>query len=268
MKAGRIVMIVIGALLALIGFGWRRQGRRPRRLRHATRRRRVLPDPGGPPGPPTYAIVSDRIDLEHQPGAVRLVDRPRRLGTVKLALDPAEPDSRSSPASAERDVAAYLDGVSQDQIRDVEVSPNRVRYRRMAGEAVPARSGRADVLGRADHHGHDRPDLEGRERRLDGRRDERGRQSRRRRRRPPRDQGGLVAAGRHRPARARARPAGGRHRARHRRRPGPGPGRGAAADPAPDRPRRRRPGSRGSGRRSVASLAARGGAPARPYPFV
>ena len=36
------------------------------------------------------------------------------------------------------DVAAYLEGVSHDQIRDFELSPDRVLYRRLPGEATPA----------------------------------------------------------------------------------------------------------------------------------
>ena len=60
-------------------------------------------------------------------------------GTVKLALRPADP---TQPVFAgigpSADVARYLQGVSRDQVRNVDVSPNRVRYRRIAGEAVPA----------------------------------------------------------------------------------------------------------------------------------
>ena len=37
------------------------------------------------------------------------------------------------------DVARYLDGVSHDVIRDFELSPDRVLYRRVRGEAAPAR---------------------------------------------------------------------------------------------------------------------------------
>jgi Domain of unknown function (DUF4389) len=70
-----------------------------------------------------------------------LMDR-GTLGTVKLTLDPAEPQTPVfAGIGPSRDVAAYLDGVSRDQIRDVDVSPNRVRYRRREGEAVPALPG-------------------------------------------------------------------------------------------------------------------------------
>jgi hypothetical protein len=70
-----------------------------------------------------------------------LIDR-GGLGTVKLALDPADPQTPVfAGIGPSQDVAAYLNGVSQDQIRDVDVSPNRVRYRRREGEAIPAPPG-------------------------------------------------------------------------------------------------------------------------------
>jgi hypothetical protein len=143
MKAGRIVMIVIGALIALVGFGMV-VGGAGALVGYGTHR-----DDDGyfrtstfRLASPTYAIVSDHIDLTAHPGPSEwLVDR-GGLGTVKLALDPADP---TQPVFAgigpSRDVASYLQGVTRDQVRDIDVSPNRVRYRRIAGEAVPAPPG-------------------------------------------------------------------------------------------------------------------------------
>jgi Domain of unknown function (DUF4389) len=143
MKAGRIVMIVIGALIALVGFGMV-VGGAGAIVGYGTHR-----DADGyfrtstfRLASPTYAIVSDHIDLSARPGPSEwLIDR-GGLGTVKLALDPADP---TQPVFAgigpSRDVAAYLQGVTRDQVRDVDVSPNRVRYRRIAGEAVPTPPG-------------------------------------------------------------------------------------------------------------------------------
>ena len=88
-KVGRIVMIVIGALLALIGFGLLGGGGagvpaygtqrtdgyfRTGRVRLASA---------------TFAITSDRVDLESEPGdADWLIDR-GALGAVRLTVDPA-----------------------------------------------------------------------------------------------------------------------------------------------------------------------------------
>jgi hypothetical protein len=140
MKPGRIVMIVIGALLALIGFGAMLAGGAAIAA-YATQR-----DDDGffqtgsvRLASPTYAITSDRVDLESTPGpAGRLVDR-GVLGTVKLDLDPARPDEPVfAGIGPSRDVAAYLAGVSRDQIRDIDLSPDRVTYRRLSGETAPA----------------------------------------------------------------------------------------------------------------------------------
>jgi hypothetical protein len=140
MKAGRIVMIVIGSLLALVGFGLLIGGVGAL-VGYGTQRDDdgFFRTPEVRLATPTYAIVSDRIDLQTRPGPNDwLIDR-GGLGTVKLALDPADPETPVfagiGPTS---DVAAYLDGVSQDQIRDIDVSPDRVTYRRREGESVPA----------------------------------------------------------------------------------------------------------------------------------
>jgi hypothetical protein len=142
MKAARIVMIVIGSLLALVGFGMLAGGVgaiigyathnddgffRTGTFRLAT---------------PTYAITSDHIDLGSDPGPSDwLVDR-GALGTVRLELRPAD---SSTPVFAgigpANEVAEFLRGVSRDQVRDFDLSPNRVFYRRIEGTATPAPPG-------------------------------------------------------------------------------------------------------------------------------
>ena len=143
MKAGRVVMIVIGALLALMGFGLL-AGSAGALVGYGTHRDDdgFFRTPEVRLASPTYAIVSDRIDLSTRPGPSDWLIDQGGLGTVKLALDPADPQTPVfAGIGPSRDVAAYLKGVSQDQIRDVDVSPNRVRYRRLEGEAVPAPPG-------------------------------------------------------------------------------------------------------------------------------
>jgi Domain of unknown function (DUF4389) len=140
MKASRIVMIVVGALLALIGFGMLIGGAGAT-LGYATQR-----DDDGffrtsdvRLASPTYAITSDHIDLGSDPGpADWLIDR-GALGTVKLELDPARPDDVVFAGIGPSDsVSEFLDGVSHDEIRDIELSPERVVYRRHGGTAEPA----------------------------------------------------------------------------------------------------------------------------------
>ena len=138
MKVGRIVMIVVGSLLALIGFGLLAGGTAGL-IAYATQRTDGFFETGEVRlASPTYAITSDSVDLESEPGeADWLVDR-GALGTVRLSIDPARP---GTPVFAgigrTADVANFLEGVPRDSIRDIELSPDRVLYRRVPGEAAP-----------------------------------------------------------------------------------------------------------------------------------
>ena len=139
MKVGRIVMIVIGALLALIGFGLLAGGTTAL-VGYATQRTDGFFQTGEVRlASATYAITSDSVDLESEPGESDwLIDR-GALGTVRLSIDPGSPDTPIfAGIGPSTDVAAYLEDVSHDRIRDFELSPDRVIYRRLDGEATPA----------------------------------------------------------------------------------------------------------------------------------
>ncbi len=136
MKPGRVVMIVVGALLAVIGFALLTGGAAAV-LAYATQRDGGYFRTGEVRlASPTYAITSDRIDLDSEIGPW-LVDR-GALGTVRLELDPAQPETPVFAGIGPSDaVAQFLDGVSYDQIRDIDLSPDRVTFRHHAGEAQP-----------------------------------------------------------------------------------------------------------------------------------
>ena len=138
MKVGRIVMIVVGALLALIGFGLLAGGAAGLAA-HATQRTDGYFQTGEVRlASPTYAITSDSVDLESEPGeADWLIDR-GALGTVRLTIDPGRPNTPTfAGIGPTADVANFLQGVPRDSIRDIELSPDRVLYRRVSGEAAP-----------------------------------------------------------------------------------------------------------------------------------
>ncbi len=142
MKAGRIVLIVIGALLALLGFGLLAGGAGAL-VGYATQRDDdgFFRTPEVRLATPTYAIESDRIDLETRPGPSDwLIDR-GGLGTVKLVVEPAGETPVFAGIGPSAEVAAYLGDVSRDQIRDIDLNPDRVRYLRREGDAVPAPPG-------------------------------------------------------------------------------------------------------------------------------
>jgi Domain of unknown function (DUF4389) len=138
MKAGRIVMVVVGALLALLGVG-ALLGGGAAIAGYATQRDDGFFRTGEIRlASTTYAITSESIDLESEPGPADWVVDRGVLGTVRLELDPARPDVPVfAGIGPSREVAGYLAGVSRDEIRDIELSPDRVTYLRRSGETVP-----------------------------------------------------------------------------------------------------------------------------------
>src|SRR3954447_16690631 len=142
MKAGRIVMIVIGSLLALVGFGLLAGGTAGL-VGYGTQRTDGFFQTGQVRlTSATYAITSDRVDLESEPGDSHwLIDR-GALGSVRLTVDPGQSDTEVFVGIAPTtEVASYLDGVSHDVIRDFELSPDRVVYRRVQGATTPTPPG-------------------------------------------------------------------------------------------------------------------------------
>jgi len=142
MKAGRIVMLVAGAVLALIGFAVL-AGAGLGTFAYATQRTDGYFQTGTVRiASATYAVTSDRVDLQSDPGDNDwLIDR-GALGSVRLTIDPGrsgEPVFAGIGPTAE--VAAYLEGVNRDVIRDFELSPDRILYRRVPGEATPTPPG-------------------------------------------------------------------------------------------------------------------------------
>jgi len=138
MRAGRIVMIVIGAVIALIGLGML-VGGTGALIGYATQRDDGFFRTGEVRlASPTFAIASDSIDLDSEPGPSNwLIDR-GALGTVELDLDPARSETPIfAGIGPSDDVSTYLDDVSHDQVRDVDVSPDRVSYRRQTGSTTP-----------------------------------------------------------------------------------------------------------------------------------
>jgi uncharacterized protein DUF4389 len=142
MRASRTVMIVIGAILALIGFALLASGIAAA-VGYGTQRTDGFFQTGTVRlTSPTYAVTSDDIDLESEPGGAGwLVDR-GALGTVRLRVDPAAAETPVFVGIGPTDdVGGYLDGVSHDVIRNFELSPDRVSYRRVSGEATPTAPG-------------------------------------------------------------------------------------------------------------------------------
>ena len=182
---------------------------------------------------PTHALVADKLDAGTDgPG---WLFRKSRLGTDPRRGERARRRSRSSSASPARpQVDAYLRGVAQDEITDLEVDPLSVTYDRRPGTATPGAPGAQQFWAsqRQRQRSPDR-DLAGAEGQLGRRGHERRRHVRRpgagqrRRRRRASSSGSAPAcwasARSSPPAPSRATSAGARRSRRSRRQPTAGP---------------------------------------------
>ena len=135
-------MIVVGAILALIGFVLL-AGSGAGTLAYATQRSDGYFQTGTVRlASATYAVTSDRVDLQSEPGDADWIIERGALGSVRLTIDPGRSGTPIFAGIARSaDVATYLDGVSHDVIRDFELSPDRVLYRQVPGETTPTPPG-------------------------------------------------------------------------------------------------------------------------------
>ena len=137
MSAGRIALLVLGCVVALIsltllaagGVGaWAHITERDDDGYYSTRHETFLTE--------GYALRSDDLDLGTE-WPDWLFDE-GRLATIRLEGDSAEPGRRLffgiGPAA---DVERYLDGVEHDLVEDVELDPFEVEYRHETGSRTP-----------------------------------------------------------------------------------------------------------------------------------
>ncbi len=137
MGAGRIVLIIVGSLLALVGLGLFVAGG-ALTIAHGT-----LRDSDGffttsteRFATPTRAIASEDLSVV-EGGPQEVADN--NLATVRLR---ATPSDSTTPVfvgiGRASDVDRYLSGIEQDRIRKVDFDPFRVDYTRRSGDTAPA----------------------------------------------------------------------------------------------------------------------------------
>lgn len=138
MRAGRILLIVFGVLIGLVGLGLA-SGGGTMLWAHATQRdddgffttRSIaLTSPG-------VAVVSDQVDLgtDAGPWAVDLGD----LAEVRIRATASDPAREIFVGiGSEEDVQAYLAGAPYTQVRDVDVDPLRVASAFRTGTRSPS----------------------------------------------------------------------------------------------------------------------------------
>jgi Domain of unknown function (DUF4389) len=139
MRPARVVLLVLGSLLALIGFGllagggslgWALATQRDDAGYFTTSTERFATE--------SYAITSDKIDLGN-PGPDDWWAE-QDLATVRIIADNAGSGELFVGIGPEADVEAYLAGVAHDEVTDVEFNPFTVDYRREHpdGTTIPA----------------------------------------------------------------------------------------------------------------------------------
>lgn len=135
MKASKVVMLVVGTLLSLIGIflvtagailGWAYIGQRDGYLTSPTERFQTS----------TSAVVSEQIDLIGRDGLPPEIG-PEELGRILLRGSAADPGrALFIGIGPKSDVDAYLKGVAHAEVTDVEFDPFVPRYRAIPGSAL------------------------------------------------------------------------------------------------------------------------------------
>jgi hypothetical protein len=137
MSPGRVVLIVAGSLVALIGLVIAAGGGLGIAV-HGTERDADGYFTTDPERLETsrYALISDEIDLgADTPGPVDASD----LADLRLRVEDA---ASAAPVfvgiGAREEVARYLAGVAVDRVEDVDLDPFRVEYRPIPGTRAPS----------------------------------------------------------------------------------------------------------------------------------
>ncbi len=129
MKPARIILLVVGSLFALVGFGlvgagasvgWATATQRDDAGFFTTTNERFATD--------SYAITSDKIDLGEPGPDDWWADRD--LATVRITADNTSDGELFVGIGPETDVEAYLSGVPHDEVTNVDFRPFSVDYRR------------------------------------------------------------------------------------------------------------------------------------------
>ena len=141
MSGGRIVLLVVGCILGLIGLGvaagggtllWAHETQRDREGYFTTSAHRFQT--------PTFAITSDKVNLGSEGDAVWGTDV-GDLARVRVRATGAGGRAVFVGIGPAREVATYLARAPHDQVSDVSFDPFRVRYQRQPGTAAPAAPG-------------------------------------------------------------------------------------------------------------------------------
>ena len=138
MRPGRIVMLVLGTLSALLGLGLLAAAGAAGFANYLQRDNGYFTTPSERYVTNSYALTTPRLDIMADEGVPDTAPV-GVVGSVMLGGSAAAGKEIFIGIGPRSDVAAYLDGVSHSEITDVRFNPFRVDYRDVAGAQVPAR---------------------------------------------------------------------------------------------------------------------------------
>lgn len=132
--AGRIIAIIAGAVLCLIGLGLLGGGAALAAAAHSRDTAGFVTSGTAPVDSDAYAVVVPGIGVNiHGPDQVYVRGM---LGTVRIRATGRNPEQPVFLGLARsQDVDAYLRGVGHDEVRDLNVDPTRTEYTNRAGGA-------------------------------------------------------------------------------------------------------------------------------------
>src|SRR5215218_6389045 len=136
-KPGRIVLIVIGALLVLLALA-PLAGGGALVAAHATQRDADGYYASGPKplSTPTHALASHILDVGT--GGPDWLFREGRLGTVRITATGTDGKPIFVGVAREWKLATYLNGVAHDEVTDFDADPFSPKYVREPGATAPA----------------------------------------------------------------------------------------------------------------------------------
>lgn len=139
MKPGRIVMLVLGTLAALLGLGMLAGAGFTGWANYQQRDGGYFTTPSERYTVDSYALTSPRLNVMTGPGPTG-VDPAAMAGSLMLRGSAADSAQRIFIGiGPQADVAAYLNGVKHTELTEVRFSPFRAEYRDVEGTKPPAR---------------------------------------------------------------------------------------------------------------------------------
>ena len=138
MRPGRIVMLVLGTLSALLGLGLLAGAGAAGFANYLQRDNGYFTTPSERYATNSYALTTPRLDIMTEDGVPDTAPV-GMVGSILLGGSAAAGKEIFIGIGPRSDVAAYLDGVSHSEITEVWFNPFRAEYRDVAGARVPAR---------------------------------------------------------------------------------------------------------------------------------